>query len=184
MCLFSNQYLYKKSFSKLLPEDYLINLSYKEITSREHKKIKKKYRKILTQNFPRDVIKEIKIKNRTKNYKNIKFIIKSKKRFININNIENFYNIKKKNYKREKKYIQEISVDLDSGQEETIYFLFEKINQNFSYDFNEKYNLSIGNNSIYAGKVSYFEEQLSFPIEEHNIEIYKNYDIKITNKHL
>jgi hypothetical protein len=144
--------------------------------------INEKYEDMIPNYFGGDYIKQIILKNATESPRNFKMEIKSRRRFEEFGNLENYYLQKS----RKNKYSKLINRIVEPGSADTVLIYYAGLYQDFQYNFNDRYILAYGSQGINAGKVKSFDENSYYGMKYYGEpeEVKGAFDIRIFNQRI
>lgn len=177
LLLFDEKFVYKSV--KYSPEYSYYDIKKRKDVTAENLRINEKYEESMSRYFGGDYIKYIIIKNNSDQTGKFKFNVRSRRRFEELSSINNYYLQSAKNYRYEKDICREIG----PGVSDTVKIYYASMYQEFSFRFDEKYNISYGAAGINAGYIDSFDENsyygLKFSSEDE--AVFKDHDIRILN---
>lgn len=117
-------------------------------------RINEKYEDMIPEYFGGDYIKYLVFRNRSETSRVFKTEISSKRRFAEFDALDDYYGLKRRNYR----YTQKIERELDPGASDTVKIYYSSLYQDFRFDFKEKLRIAYGPAGINGGDLKIFDE--------------------------
>ncbi len=176
LLLFNDEMIYKKvkhSNSYSLFD----RIQSKDVTS-VNIGINEKYEEMIPRYFGGDYVKYIILKNRSGQSRNFRIDIRSRRRFEEFSNLQNYYLQKRRN----NRYSNTFGKQLEPGMCDTVRIYYSGLYQDFQYSFNEKLSIRYGPGSIYAGAMKSFNENSYYGMRScSKYDESEDFDLRIFN---
>ena len=154
-----------------------------KFNNKKYKKVLGQFRNKLQDQSAADFLKRLTVFNNTEVEREYIIEIISKQKFIEFDDLENYYKLKKN--RRKNRYVNKISFFLGPNEEKEVDLFFRKRDQRFLFKFKDEMNIGYGENWIFAGLKKKFEEKSQFGFlkktSKNPLKLSSNTDVHIMN---